>query len=215
MKIKRLQAGFRVKSLDDEGTFSGYGSVFDIEDLGGDVVAKGAFATSLAEHAKNGTMPALLWQHDSDNPIGVYTSMKEDDHGLYVEGQLCLESTLGKEAHALLKMGALSGLSIGYWPKKWEWDEDEWTRTLTEVELWETSMVTFPMNPAARIESVKALEDISTVRDAERFLRESKGCSRSEAQGIISRIRTVLQREAGEKQAKVALKKLLTSMKEM
>jgi HK97 family phage prohead protease len=214
MEIKRLQAGFQVKSLDDEGTFSGYGSVFDVEDLGGDIVARGAFTETLATHAKNGTMPALLWQHDSDKPIGVYTEMKEDSHGLYVEGQICLDSVLGKEAYALLKMGALSGLSIGYWPKKWEWDEDEWTRTLTEVELWETSMVTFPMNPSARIESVKALEDISTVRDAEHFLRESKGCSRSEAQGVIARVRTVLQREAEEKQAKATLQKLLASMKE-
>lgn len=215
MKVKRLQSGFHVKSLDDEGVFSGYGSVFDVEDLGGDVVAKGAFTASLAEHSGKGSMPALLWQHDPDKPIGVYTEMKEDDHGLWVEGKLCLESALGREAHALLKMGALSGLSIGYWPRKWVWDDDAMVRTLTEIELWETSMVTFPMNPAARIESIKALDDISTVRDAERFLRDSKGCSRSEAQGIIARIRTVLQREAEEKQAKVALKKLLTSMKEI
>ena len=212
-KKTSLDGRFEIKSLTEDGTFSGYGSVFGNEDLGGDIVAAGAFTETIKAHALNKTMPALLWQHNPDDVIGKYTKMAEDERGLYVEGQLCLDTVKGKEAYALLKMGAMSGLSIGYWPTKWEWDDKNYTRTLKEVDLWETSIVTFPMNDKARIGDVKSLDDIKTVRDVEHFLRDSKGFSKSEAGAVIASVKAALLRDAEEKADKEALENLLATLK--
>jgi len=212
MNKSKLDGRFELKSIEENGIFSGYGSVFGNEDLGGDIVAKGAFTESIKNHANNKTMPAMLWQHNPDDVIGKYTKMAEDEHGLYVEGQLCMDTVKGREAYALLKMGAMSGLSIGYVPKKWEWDDENYTRTLKEVDLWETSIVTFPMNDKARIEDVKSLDDIKTVRDMEHFLRDAKGFSKSEAGAVIATAKAALRRDAEEKAEKEALENLLTTI---
>ena len=104
-----LDVPFEVKAVSDDGLFSGYGSVFGVLDSYKEVVAPGAFAESL-----QGRMPALLWQHRAGEPIGVYTAVREDAVGLYVEGKLALKTARGAEAYELLKMRALSGLSIGF-----------------------------------------------------------------------------------------------------
>lgn len=178
--------------------FEGYGSVFGVLDSYADVVQKGAFARSLREFRTKGRMPALLWQHDSAKPIGVYESMVEDDNGLFVKGRLS-DTQLGREAYALLQDGALSGLSIGFLTKKSEFDDETGIRTLTDVDLWETSLVTFPANDAARVTDVKgaALAPVAdaivailtgdlTVREAERTLREA-GFTREQAKHVISK----------------------------
>lgn len=180
----------KIKSVGEDGTIEGYGSVFGVEDSYGDVVAKGAFKSSLAEHKSEDTMPAMLWQHDPSEPIGVWTSMSEDTNGLAVKGQLALDTDLGKRAHALLKLGALNGLSIGFMTKKFQRDNKTNVRTLTEIDLWEVSLVTFPANGKARVTSVKSLADagqIDAPKDAERILREA-GFSRDDATVLVSRI---------------------------
>ena len=149
----------QIKATGEDGTVEGYGSVFGVRDNYDDVIAKGAFIQSLKDHKAAGTMPAMLWQHDADKPIGVWTEMVEDEKGLRIKGQLAMETVKGKEAHALLKMGALNGLSIGFMSKEWSYDRETEVRTLTAIDLWEVSLVTFPANEKARVTNVKASPD--------------------------------------------------------
>jgi phage head maturation protease len=132
--------------------------------------------------------------------------MKEDEHGLYVEGKLLIGQNVPKadEAYALLKAGALSGLSIGFVTKQHLWDDKKGVRYLKEVELWETSLVTFPANGAARITAVKSLDGLrieeipQRKRDIEAVLRDA-GCSITVAKAIASQAgNLVAQDEQGE-----------------
>jgi HK97 family phage prohead protease len=190
MEHKRIEAPFSVKAVSEDGVIEGYGSVFGVRDSYSDIVARGAFAASLSAHKAAGTMPALLWQHRADEPIGVWQSMEEDERGLAARGQLAMDTVRGREAYALLKMGALNGLSIGFYSKSWMYDTEQDVRTLTEVDLWETSLVTFPANPAARVTNVKSIEAVETIRDAERLLR-ARGFSKTEAVALVAKIKGV------------------------
>ena len=189
LNTKRLYCPFEVKEIAETGVFSGYASVFGNIDAYGDMVMPGAFAKSLASK-----MPALLWQHDTYEPIGVWQEFKEDKKGLFATGQLLVDGvTRAKEAYSLLRAGALNGLSIGYMLNDYEWvkTDDEKFRKLTEIDLWEVSLVTFPANDEARISDVKeAISELESVRDVEVYLREA-GLSRSEAKGIISQLKTL------------------------
>lgn len=147
-EIKNLN--IEIKEVSESGVFSGYGSVFGNVDSYGDVVDKGAFTRTL----KNRNSPVkLLWQHRGDEPIGVFTEIVQDDKGLSVKGQLNLEVQRGKEAYSLLRQGALDGLSIGYATVKDKIVNG--VRFLKEVKLYEISLVTFPANEAAQVNSVK------------------------------------------------------------
>jgi HK97 family phage prohead protease len=188
MERKSIDVGFQVKAVSDDGKIEGYGSVFGVRDSYSDIVAAGAFKASLAAHKSAGTMPALLWQHRSDEPIGVWKSMSEDEKGLAVVGQLAMDTMRGREAHSLLKMGALNGLSIGFYSKEWKYDTENDVRTLTEVDLWETSLVTFPANQAARVTAVKSIESIESIRDVEQMLRD-RGFTKTEAVALVAKIK--------------------------
>ena len=177
----------QIKAAGDDGTVDGYGSVFGVRDNYDDVIAKGAFVQSLKDHKAAGTMPAMLWQHDADKPIGVWTEMVEDEKGLRIKGQLAMETVKGKEAHALLKMGALNGLSIGFMSKEWAYDRDTEVRTLTAIDLWEVSLVTFPANGKARVTNVKSADELQAPKDAEKVLRDA-GFSKSDATAFVSRV---------------------------
>jgi HK97 family phage prohead protease len=187
-----LDIPFQIKAVSEDGLFSGYGSVFNVIDSYKEVVAPGAFAESLA-----GKMPSLLWQHRSGEPVGVYTAVREDNVGLHVEGKLALKTTRGAEAYELLKMGAISGLSIGFVTREDSYDKVTGIRTLKKVDLWEVSLVTFPANDAARVSSVK------TIRDVEAVLRDVYGVPRNEAKRLLALARetAVPRDEEGEKQA--------------
>jgi HK97 family phage prohead protease len=195
MPNKTLDFGFELKALNDDGTFEGYGSVFGVKDSYDEIVAPGAFADSLANHASAGTFPALLWQHRSGEPIGVYTGMSEDNIGLKLSGRLALKTSRGAEAYELLKMKAVSGLSIGFVTREDSYDRVSGIRTLKKVDLWEVSLVTFPANDAARVQGVKSIEQIESLRDAERHLRES-GMSRAEAVAFIGRLKSLWQSDS-------------------
>jgi len=187
MKTKHFDVGFEIKAVNADGTVEGYGSVFGVRDNYDDVIAKGAFIQSLKDHKAAGTMPAMLWQHDADKPIGVWTEMVEDEKGLRIKGQLAMETVKGKEAHALLKMGALNGLSIGFMSKEWAYDRDSEVRTLTAIDLWEVSLVTFPANGKARVTNVKSADELQAPKDAEKVLRDA-GFSKSDATAFVSRV---------------------------
>lgn len=184
-KTRHLDVAFKIKEATAEGVLKGYGSVFNVVDSYREVVLPGAFAKTLAAHKEKGTMPAMLWQHNSREPIGVWTSMAEDGTGLIVEGQLAMNTARGKEAFELLKMGALRGLSIGFSVDtqdiKKDPDKNIWM--LGAVDLWEVSVVTFPANEAANVEQVRSgivTEALQNKRNLERFLRDA-GLPRSAA----------------------------------
>ena len=183
METKRFNVAAEIKAVDDSGIIEGYGPVFGNLDSYSDIVAPGAFAKSLEEAKASGRMPAMLWQHNPDEPIGVWVEMREDDRGLFVKGKLA-ETQRGKEARELIKLGALTGLSIGYTTRTYQVDRENDSRVLTDVQLWEVSPVTFPANSEARITGVKA-DAISSPKDFERFLRDA-GFSRREAKQITA-----------------------------
>ena len=181
-KSEEISVALEVKELDlanNEGVFEGYGSVFNNTDLGNDVILQGAFAKSLRKTGAKGVK--LLYQHKTDMPIGVFEEIREDDKGLHVKGRLALGTQAGREAYELMKMGAIDGLSIGFRvdSKGQSYDSRNRRRLLKEVELMEVSLVTFPMNPRAKIRSVKG-EEI-TIREWESGLRDVFHLSRSEA----------------------------------
>jgi uncharacterized protein len=160
---------------DNDGSFEGYASVFGIVDQGLDVVARGAFAKSLGKRRVK-----MLWQHDMAQPIGVWDEIQENERGLFVRGRLLKEVDKGREAMALMRAGAIDSMSIGYRTIESVPEGDGRIRKLTEVDLFEISLVTFPMLPDAKITAVKS---ITTEREFERFLREA-GYSRKEAAAI-------------------------------
>lgn len=203
-ELRHIERAFEVKSVSDSaadtpGVFEGYGSVFDVIDDYKEIVAPGAFKKSLKEHKARKSMPALLWQHSADMPIGKYLEMSEDDKGLYVKGQLALGIQRGAEAHELMKMNAVNGLSIGFRVRNYKVDKDAGLITLTDIDLWEVSVVTFPANRDARIAGVKGIKQIATIRDFEDFLRDSGGFSREQSVVIASKGYKALQdlRESG------------------
>ena len=181
MKKRILDCRVELKAVDDSsGTFKGYGSVFGVVDSYKESVDPGAFTDTLQ---KDG-LPALLWQHRSDQVIGVWTVAREDARGLYLEGTLNLETQLGREAYALLKQGALNGLSIGFRPLVEEVNKETGVVHIKKLRLFEVSIVTFPANEDAQIDSVKSAPE--TIRDFEEFLREA-GYSREDAKIIASK----------------------------
>ncbi len=138
-----------------DGALAGYGAVFDRVDLDGDVILPTAFSASLARMRAAGTLPRLLWQHDRTQPIGIWTRVEERPDGLWFEGRLALDTQRGREAHALIRLGALDGLSIGFSILRAVPDRATGRRLIEEAELLECSPVTFPAQPAARVAAVK------------------------------------------------------------
>lgn len=192
------------------GAFSGYGAFFGNVDAYGDVIAKGAFKETLRDWRKDKRLPPMLVQHggwmisDSDGlPIGKWTSMDEDEKGLTVEGRLInLDTERGKAIYGAMKEGVLDGLSIGYRAKEFSLGTkpEEPRRTLKKIDLVEVSVVTFPANGKARVESVKSmLTDLTSEEcsEIEAILR-TKDLSQRDAKRAISGLKEWLRRDAGE-----------------
>ena len=130
---------------------AGYASLFGLRDRGGDMVLPGAYGASLKRLAARGDKVRMLWQHDPSQPIGVWDEVYEDARGLYVTGRLLPDVARARDAAVLLAAGALDGLSIGYRTLRAE-KLPQGGRNLVEVEVWEVSLVTFPMQLEARLD---------------------------------------------------------------
>ena len=185
----------------DEMTFAGYGAVFGNMDSYGDIIKKGAFKETLKTAKSSGNWPLMLSQHggftsEDMTPIGVWTEMKEDENGLYLEGRFA-DTPRGREAYTLAKMKprpAINGLSIGYRAKKFSMgDGKEARRYLEEIDLFEVSLVSMPANPEARIQSVKSLD----ARALEASLRGELNLSQRDAVSAVALMKKHL-REEGE-----------------
>ena len=137
-------------TVEDGTEISGYASLFGAADQGGDVVERGAYAASLKAVTAAGRSIKMLWQHDPAQPIGVWDEVREDERGLWVKGRILDSVAKGREAAALIAAGAIDGLSIGYRTVK-SAKNSKGQRLLSELELWEVSLVTFPMLPSARV----------------------------------------------------------------
>jgi len=148
-------AGAPLAKVSADGAFEGYASLFGVVDLGRDRVAPGAFRDCLAR--KGPAAIKLLWQHDPANPLGVWDEIAEDSRGLRVRGRLDLAVAKAREAHALMRSGAVDGLSIGFRAERSRRDAATGVRHLEKLDLWEVSIVTFPMLPGARVSTVKRL----------------------------------------------------------
>lgn len=164
-----------MKAVSDAGTIEGYISVFGNVDSYGEIVEPGAFADSLVSSRQKGLKVKLLWQHDPHQPIGVWDDLAEDGKGLWGKGRLLIEeSPKAREAHGLLRAGALDGLSIGYRTQKAEPKEGKpGVISLKKLDLLEGSVVTFAANQRARVEVVKSILDggkVPTVREFEEVL---------------------------------------------
>lgn len=222
IKTKDIDLTLDTKALKDDGTFEGYGSVFDNVDSYGEIVKKGAFADTLK---KNGGSVVMLFNHDRDQPIGQWEGLKEDSKGLFGKGVLDLNVQRAKEIYSLLKSGAIKGLSIGYRLLKWEIDPDDKNiLLLTGIDLKEISAVVFPANTAATVTDVKAAVAFSEVVEAikagkplpikafEDALRDV-GFSRSQATAVASRGYKAVQGEPEGKSASDVLSEMLTKLK--
>ena len=208
-----------LKMEGDGGAFSGYASVFGGVDSYGDTIVKGAFDYSLRTHGK----PKMFLEHSwatgsAQLPIGRFNVAKEDDHGLYVEGELTPGMSLASDVRAAMKHGTLDGLSVGGLIKRGDYDETETGRVIRRwTNLVEISPVVFPADSSARIDagSVKhgtafedAIADIESIRDVERFLRDAGNFSKGAAVALLARVKTVMGVEGEPDPATVEAKAL-------
>lgn len=157
-----------------DGTeIEGYASLFGKTDQGNDVVASGAYGSSLSRLSQANRRVKMLWQHDPTQPIGVWDEVREDGKGLYVKGRLLTDVEKGREAARLIEAGAIDGLSIGYRTIRASKDT-EGRRVLNEVELWEVSLVTFPMLPEARVAAKAEAGADDTLRELADVFRHAR-----------------------------------------
>lgn len=188
-----------MEKVEEDGTFSGYASLFGRIDLARDMVEPGAFSRAIRLRGAAGVR--MLYQHDPAQPIGTWLELREDGQGLYVRGRLARGVERAQEALALMRAGALDGLSIGFRTVRARKDARSGVRRILEADLWEISIVTFPMLPEARIRNVKDAAagadrgELPSVREFERWLTRDAKLTRGEARMVISRGFSSLRRE--------------------
>lgn len=191
MNVEYITVPLELKAL-ESGQFEGYGSTFGNVDLGGDVVMKGAFEESLARWRKEGDWPQMFWMHRPDQVPGVWLDMAEDSKGLKVKGEL-IETSIGNDVKIMMKRRAVKALSIGFsLDDQGDYEFRDSSRLLHRINLWETSPVTMPMNPKAKISAVKARlhEQGVSLTDFKRELEvwlKTRGLSKSQCISLASR----------------------------
>lgn len=191
--MKNVTKHLHITSLKTEGDglqdrqFSGYASVFGNKDAHNDVIMKGAYATALA----NKNYPtAMHFNHDTFQvPVGKWLEMHEDDHGLFVKGELTPGLAAADDLHAAMKHGTVDGMSVGFSMGKDDYeDNDQGGWNIKNIpELREISLTPRPANTSAKVTSLKSIENIASIREAEKTLRDA-GFSKSEATAFISRL---------------------------
>lgn len=214
--MKTKDFALKVKDVDDSGTFEGYGSVFGVRDSYNEVVEPGAFVESLVKHKREGSKPLMLWQHNPDEPVGVWEDMAEDKKGLWGRGRLLTGVRRADEALIMLKAGAIQGLSIGYREIDTEPAENGGPRRLVKLDLLEVSIVSFPANRRARVDAVKSDRmdefarrlrdgDAPPIKEFEDILREA-GIPKAMAVQIASvGYAKAIRRESGGKATDAAI----------
>lgn len=208
MTLETKDFDFQINVIEEStGVITGYGSVFGNVDSWGDVVEKGAFLRTIEQRK----IP-ILWQHNSDEPIGLWDEISEDDYGLKMRGHLLIDDVAkAKEAYALVKSGVVNGLSIGYIPKDYSYDVENY-RHISDVNLYEVSLVTFPANEKAIITDIKS--DDLNIRRAEKALVDA-GFSHKLAKTILAKgFKSAIVRDEQPDQRDVDIK-TLNSMKEL
>lgn len=199
-----------LKMEGDSGRFTGYASVFGGVDSYGDTIVKGAFESTLRKNGK----PKMFYNHQWDMPVGKWMVAKEDDHGLYVEGELTPALRLAEDVRAAMKHGTIDGLSIGGYIERGDYDETESGRVIRKwSSLIEVSPVVFPADGAARADAtdmkggevLQIIEHLDTVRDLESFLRDAGGLSKGAAMALTARAKQILvqgEPDPGDAEAK-------------
>jgi len=188
-----------IKLQTNPGTFSGYASVFDGNDSYNDTIVKGAFTKTLTDRKR---APVMLFGHDANKVIGKWIGMSEDDKGLLVKGEFTPGHTEAMNVLASMRHGAIDGLSIGFRiPKGGAEEKDDGGRVIKEIDLVETSIVTFPADLDARVSVVKKeIDKINSLKDAEYFLREAERFSKATARDFVSVIMREAKKALKEKQ---------------
>lgn len=182
----------------EAGSFTGYASTYGgAPDSYGDIIAPGAYAKSLARHDAAGTRPAMIWQHDQANPVGVWLKFDDTEDGLVAHGKLTLDVPQAKSAHSLMRDGALA-LSIGYTVPSGGAEIVGGARLLKEIDLVEVSLVALPANTNARITAVKSMAECETSRDFEALVRDALGLSRRQAKTLTGLAWPALSSRDGE-----------------
>lgn len=209
MEIIKKIVPFEVKEFSDEGeffTFKGYASTFGNIDRGGDIIEKGAFLDTIEEMKKNKDLLPVVWQHNHDSPIGIYTDFREDSKGLWVEGKLPRSDTfVAGRVIPQMKIGSVRKLSIGFslWGGEGAFEMSDGIRRIKKVDLWEVSPVTIAMNNDANITEVKSIcvEDYKSMseRDIEGALIAGTKFSSESAKTIVSSIKAIRLRDEEEK----------------
>ena len=180
---KIIECPMELKAIGDTGTFSGYASIFGNVDSGGDIMERGAFKEF---HKTRDGKVLILYQHSSRDPIGK-ADVRQDDKGLYFDGQLVMDDAIARKAYSGMKAGTIDAMSFGFdvLPGGATITEAG-IRKVTAVKLWEISPVTFGMNELARIEAVKAAQQVTNIREFEDFLRDVGGFSKAQAKLLAS-----------------------------
>lgn len=185
-------AGAELERVRLDGTFSGYAAIFSERDLGNDMIAPGAFTRSLERRGAGNVR--MLFQHNPDEPIGVWHAIRQDGRGLHVTGRIARNVERGREVLELMRAGAIDGLSIGFRTVRARNDRTAKLRHILEADLWEISVVTFPMQPGARVDNVKSdvftgnrLGALPTTREFEHWLQRDAGLTRGEARMVITK----------------------------
>jgi len=189
-------------SSDTPGEFEGYASVFGSVDEVGDTISKGAFAQSL----ESGRAIKMFVNHaQHDVPVGDWLGMKENDRGLFATGLIDMNHKDGPTVHSALKRGAMDGLSIGFTMADGDFESKANGRTINNMKLMETSIVSFPCEGQARISAVKAdVPGLITLKDFEDYLRDAGGFSKSMATALVSQLVNVSRRDAEDESRRIA-----------
>lgn len=184
---------FRPPSIQADGKLGeicGYASLFGQPDMRNDVVMPGAFFSTLLNRRPQEIR--MLFQHDPTEPVGVWHTIQEDQKGLFVAGRIARETQRGQDLTVLLEQGAIDGLSIGFKTVKAKSEKSTGNRLIVEADLWEISIVTFPMLSGARIQEVKSghppsCHDLPSTRQFEKMLMRDAGLSKTQAQIVIAK----------------------------
>jgi len=182
LRIKSFR-NFKIKEFSEDGKIGGHGVIFENRDSDLDIVDSTAF-DKMAEKLASAPLP-MLWQHNTSSPIGLWEKITKDLKGLFFDGRIISEIEKGREAIILVKNKVINGLSFGGLVKSSHFDKERQANILTEIELKEVSLVTFPANPLAVFSSKSKKEIAEFKRILEHTLRDA-GLTKEEAMTVIS-----------------------------